>query len=231
MVAFLDGAAIFNIAWFKSCDACAADIPVLVIKPIAVDASFISTPIKREELATFDRACSMLSTDALDTFAVWVNTAAACSADPILSPQTFIACCTTPAVVTKSAPEAVAACAIAGKIFLIVSRLAPFWAMTIIASAASCADNGKSLPILLATSARPSMSLDVPPATMAALLSEASKSPKPFTAFAPIAVVAAPAIVMPLPTFSSDPKILDPALPAFCVRPSTAEPAFCIVAK
>ena len=103
--------------------------------------------------------------------------------------------------------------------------------MTIIAFAASCADNGKSLPILLATSASPAMSLDVPPATIAALLSDASKSPKPLTAFTPIAVVATPAIVMPLPTSLSDPKILDPALLAFCVRPSSAEPAFCIVAK
>ncbi len=57
------------------------------------------------------------------------------------------------------------------------------------------------------------MPLDVPPATIAALLSEASKSPKPLL-LTPIAVVAAPAIVMPLADFKR-PKDVGSSLPAF----------------
>nr|UVY08159.1 MAG: hypothetical protein [Bacteriophage sp.] len=112
----------------------------------------------------------------------------------------FIACCTTPAVACKSDPAAVAACAIAGNCFLISPIEAPFRAISTIAAAASRALIGSSAPIRFATSANSPMFFDVPPAITAAWFSDDWKSPNPLRALTPIAVVAAPATVIALPT-------------------------------
>ena len=196
---FLVGAAILSIAWLRSCDACAALIPVFVIRPIAAEASVILTPSNLDELATFDSPCFIVSMDALEMLAFCVKIAAACSLEPTESPQTFIACWTTPAVVVKSAPAAVAACAIAGNCVLILLRSAPFCAISIMACAASLAEIGNSAPMRLATSANSLIFLDVPPATTAALLRFIWNSPNPFAAETPMAVVPRPMPVIALP--------------------------------
>ena len=205
---FLVGAAILSIAWLRSCDACAALIPVFVIRPMAAEASVILTPSNLDELATFESPCCIVSMDALEMLAFCVKIAAACSLEPIESPQTFIACWTTPAVVVKSAPAAVAACAMAGNCVLILLRSAPFCAISIMACAASLAEIGNSAPMRFATSASSLIFLDVPPATTAALFRFIWNSPKPFAAETPMAVVPSPMPVIALPATESPLVIL-----------------------
>ena len=208
------GASIWVIAWFKSSEAWAAENPRLVSKPIASAVVPMSIPAILAVEPIVARACCISSIEALDALAVWTKIAAACWGDFRLLDQIFIACWTTPAVACKLEPAAVEASAIAGNCFLISSSEAPLRAISTIASAASWALIGKTVPMWLATSANSPMFLEVPPAITAAWFKELWKFPKPLTALTPIAVVAAPATVIALPT----PCIFWlTELPKFCV--------------